>query len=77
MHVALLLLASVEQWNFVICIYYDTIRYDRMIVHVADTAIELHSASSFLCELFHMFADLKLRLGRYKLVIAKFHCFFL
>ena len=28
-----------------------------MIVHVADTAIELHSASSFLCELFHMFGD--------------------
>jgi len=35
--------------------YYDTIR----IVHVADTAIVLGSASSFLCELFHMFTDLK------------------
>ena len=75
MHVALLLLAL---WNSGILLFaFTTIRYDRMIVHVADTAIELHSASSFLWELFHMFADLKLRLGRYKLVIAKFHCFFL
>ena len=63
----------VEQWNVAICVYYDTIRT----VHVPDTAIVLGSASSFLFELFHMFADLKLHLGKHKLVIAEFHCFFL
>ena len=46
------------------------------IVHIADTVTALGSASSFLCELFHMFADLRLRLDKSKQVIAKFHFFF-
>ena len=50
--------------------------FHRTIVHGADTAIMSGSVSSFLCELFDIYSPKRyLRLAK-KLVIGKFHCFF-
>lgn len=58
-HVNILFLASVEQWSVTIWTYYDIMT----IVHLANTIMS-GSVSSFRCELFHMFADLRIRLGK-------------
>ena len=58
-HVNILFLASVEQWNVAIWTYYDIMT----IMHLANTIMS-GSVSSFLCELFHMFANLRIRLGK-------------